>query len=313
MAPCRRRRAADSRLRRSVADRRRIRPAGKHHPRYGSRGQTALLQDYESDWAIQFQRHHQDFDTVAHALSYYRPLRALTHEIDIVHPAAPLSAYRLVVAPHLNILTEETARHLLEYVRAGGHLVLGPRSGMKDAANALLPSRQPGDLLGAALGGEAVQWYASKIRSCLRAIGNGESRIWAERLDATAPDTEALLRYGPSNGWLDGNPAILSRRVGQGRITYVGAYLDDRLMDSLAAWLVEKSGVKPPFGKVPPGVEVCRRVGPANEIFILINHTAEAKSITLPSPMRDPLKGGTAGPKLALPPREVAVLLRSMP
>ena len=276
--------------------------------------QTALLQDYESDWAIQFQKHHQDFDTAAHSLSYYRPLRAWTQDIDIVHPSVPLSAYRLAVAPHLNILTEETARHLLEYVQAGGHLVLGPRSGMKDAYNALLPSRQPGDLLGAALGGEAVQWYAlEKPVPVAGSLGSGEARIWAELLEATGPDTETLLRYGPSTGWLDGKPAVLSRRVGRGRITYVGASLDDRLMDSLAAWLAEKSGIKPSFGKVPPGVEVCRRVGSGKEIFILINHTTEARTIILPGSMRDLLRSGAAGPRLTLPPREVALLERRKP
>ncbi len=270
---------------------------------------TALLQDYESDWAIQFQKHHQDFDTVAHFLSFYRPLRLLTQDIDIVHPSAPLSGYRLVVAPHLNILTGETASRLLEYVKAGGHLVLGPRSGMKDSYNALLPARQPGALLGQALGGDVVQFYAlDKPVPVGGALGSGEARIWAEWLEATAPDMEAPLRYGASNGWLDGKPAVISRRVGAGRITYVGAYLDDRLMASLSSWMVERSGGKPPFGKVPPGVEVCRRIGAGKEIFVLINHTPETKTISLPRPMRDLLNNAARGLVLTLFPREVAVL-----
>ena len=65
----------------------------------------------------------------------------------------------MVVAPSLNVIPEALAEHLLEYVRKGGHLVLGPRSGMKDEFNALLPQRQPGFLTDA-LGGRVEQYYA---------------------------------------------------------------------------------------------------------------------------------------------------------
>ena len=277
-----------------------------------SAAQTALLQDYDSRWAIQFQKHNQDFDTFGHFRSYYRPLQALAHEIDIVNPSAPLSQYRLVVAPHLNVLPDGVANHLLEYVKAGGHLVLGPRTGMKDQYNALLPSRQPGVILSQPMGGDVAQFYAlEKPVPVAGSQGEGEARIWAEMLETTSPDTEALLRYGKSNGWLDGQPAVITRRVGAGRVTYVGAWLDDKLMNSLAAWMVESSGVKPPIGVVPQGVEVCRRVGSGKEVIILINHTTEPKTVSLPRPMRELLRGGAPANSITLPPHEVGVLIPS--
>ena len=64
-----------------------------------------------------------------------------------------------MVAPSLNVLPKELSDHLLEYVRNGGQLVLGPRSGMKDDFNALLPQRQPG-YLADALGARVEQYYA---------------------------------------------------------------------------------------------------------------------------------------------------------
>ncbi len=48
---------------------------------------------------------------------------------------------------------------LLAYVQQGGHLVLGPRSGMKDEHNSLNVERQPGPLV-APLGGRVEQYYA---------------------------------------------------------------------------------------------------------------------------------------------------------
>lgn len=271
---------------------------------------TALLQDYDSRWAIQFQKHNQDFDTFAHFRSYYRPLQALTQAVDVVHPSAPLAPYRLVVAPHLNVLPDAVANHLREFVQGGGHLVLGPRSGMKDAYNALLPSRQPGTILGNLLGGDVRQFYAlEKPAPVSGQGGEGEAKIWAEMLETTAPDAEVLVRYGKSNGWLDGQPAVITRRVGAGRITYIGAWLDDKTMDSLAAWMIQVSQVKPALGAAPEGVEVCRRVGSAKEVFIVINHTTEPQTISLPRPMREALRGGDAASSITLPPREVGVLL----
>ena len=271
---------------------------------------TALLQDYDSRWAIQFQKHNQDFDTFAHFRSYYRPLQALTQAVDVVHPSAPLASYRLVVAPHLNVLPDGVANHLREFVQGGGHLVLGPRSGMKDAYNALLPSRKPGTILGNLLGGDVRQFYAlEKPAPVSGQGGEGEAKIWAEMLETTAPDADVLVRYGKSNGWLDGQPAVITRRVGAGRITYIGAWLDDKTMDSLAAWMIQVSQVKPALGAAPEGVEVCRRVGSGKEVFIVINHTTEPQTISLPRPMREALRGGDAASSITLPPREVGVLL----
>jgi beta-galactosidase len=113
-------------------------------------------------------------------------------------------------------------------------------------------------------------------------------------LKATAPDTKAILSYGPYNGWLDGQPAALTRAVGKGRITYIGALLDDRIMDAAAKWMAQDAGVTAALGPVPDGVEVCRRVGPRGNVYVLINAGREPRRVTLSRPMKDVLAGGSA-------------------
>ena len=77
----------------------------------GSRptARAALLNDYDSRWSIQWQRHHQDFDYVEHFLNYYKPLAASNIPVDILAAdtsfTGGLDAYRLVIAPALLILT----------------------------------------------------------------------------------------------------------------------------------------------------------------------------------------------------------------
>ncbi len=270
--------------------------------------EVAILHSYDSRWAIDFQRHHQDFDPVALLSSYYRPLRQLAQQMDVVSPDAPLAGYRLVVAPGLNVLPDSVAKRLIEYVEQGGHLVLGPRSAMKDEYNALQTARQPGPL-GRLLGGSVAQWYALDQSVPLTgAWGSGNATIWAEQLEPRAADVQDLLRYGPSNGWLDQRPAAVTHYFGKGRITYIAAWLDDDLMRAAAQWMLRTSGVEPAFGPVPDGVEVCRRTAPGKRIYIVVNHTREARHVALPQKMQPLLGAGPAVQVLDLPPRGVEVL-----
>jgi beta-galactosidase len=264
----------------------------------------ALIHSYDDRWALNFQRHHEGFDPVLHLGSFYRALRCAVSAVDIVPPTSGLSQYRLVVAPHLHILDEDTARRLDAYVRAGGHLVLGPRSGMKNRDSALLPSRQPGPL-SASLGAHVEEYYA--LDSDLRLEPAGEARIWAEWLVSDTEGTEVILRYGAGNGWLDGQPAVVTRRLGSGRISYVGAWLDDATMKRLAQQWIAESGT--PSVAVPDGVELCRRAGPRGDVFICINHTRSPQTVELAVPLRDLLSGQTCRGQVALAEYGVAVLV----
>ena len=247
---------------------------------------VALLHDYESRWAVNWQVHTQRYDEDSVLRGYYHALRKLAQSIDIVNPDVPLAQYKLVVAPSLNLIPKDRAAHLADYVKSGGHLVLGPRSGLKDEYNALLPLRQPGYLTDA-LGGRVEQFYALERNAPVSgSLGSGEALIWAEQLQTIASDAEVLLHYGGSNGWLDGQPCIITHPFGKGRITYIGAVLDANLMAALAQWMVTSSGVTPAFGPVPDGIEVSRRVGLHSTVFVLINFGADKQTVPLPHPMQ---------------------------
>jgi beta-galactosidase len=251
--------------------------------------QVAILHSYDSRWAINWQRHNQNFDPVDQIVSYYKPLRQVAQSIDIVEPTAPLDGYKLVVAPGLAVLTDEAAKNLIAYVQNGGHLVLGQRSAMKNEDNGLQTERGPGPLA-ALLGARVDQFYAidDKPEDTVPVEGRWgttTSTIWAEQLSTSAPDTEVLMRYGKSNGWLDGQPAAVTRKVGKGRITYVGTWMDEKTMLTAARWMTETSGVTAAFGPVPEGVDVYPREGSGKKIFILVNFAKTPQTITLPSTM----------------------------
>ncbi len=253
---------------------------------------VAILHSYDSRWAIQWQKHNKMYDPVDEIVSYYEPLRAIAQSVDIVSATAPLEQYKLVVAPGLNVLTDAAAKNLIRYVQNGGHLVLGQRSAMKDDDNTLQIARQPGPLA-ELLGGRVEQYYALTDPVPVRGNwGTGESSLWAELLSTTAPDTEVLQRYGKSNGWLDDQPAAITRKVGKGRITYIGAWLDAKTMQKAAAWMTSSSGVEPAFGAVPEGIEVYPRYAEGRVVYILVNFAATPQQLKLPRTMSDVLEGG---------------------
>jgi beta-galactosidase len=255
------------------------------------KSQIAMLQSYDSRWAIDWQKHNRNYDQIRVFESYYKSLRALSHSLDVINPYDPLDSYKLVVAPNLNVIPDDLAQRLADYVHEGGHLVLGPRSGMKDQYNSLLTERQPGKLVGA-LGGRVEQFYAlDEPVSVSGKLGTGRADLWAEQLSTRADDCQTLLSYDRANGWLDHQPAIVTHVYGKGRISYIGAPLDETLMDSAARWMIESSKVEPIFGPVPASVEVCRRTGNGKEVFVLINYSRENRHVTLPRSMKEALSG----------------------
>jgi beta-galactosidase len=276
--------------------------------------EVAILNDYNSRWAIDFQRHSAKFDPVAELVAFYTPLSAAAQTVDIVSPDAPLDQYKLVEAPALNVLPKATADRLIAYVRQGGNLLLGPRSGMKDEFDALNTQLQPGPLVDL-LGGHVQQFYALEDEVPLSGdLGSGTSKIWAEQLSVTNPETKTILTYGPSNGWLDNQAAAITRKVGKGSITYVGGWLDDGLLAKLTNQLVQQSGVLPKIPNVPAGVEVCVRSGngsggPERAVAILINHTTAEQTVNLPQAATDLLAAGAPSvTSVTLPKYGVAVV-----
>jgi beta-galactosidase len=269
--------------------------------------QVAILHDYDSRWAINWQRHNKNFDPRESLLTYYRPLHALVHSLDVIADTAPLDGYKLVVAPALNVLTPAAIANLKAYVENGGNLVFGQRSAMKDEDNTLFPQRQPGPFA-EMLGARVEQFYALIDPIPVEGQwGKGDNPLWAELIGVKAPDVQVLMRYGKSNGWLDGQPAAVTRKVGKGSITYIGASLDTPTLAAAAKWMVEQSGVTTVMPSLPEGVDLSIRSGQGKTVWIISNYNPQPQTITLPTPMHDILNNTTLT-TLTLPQYGVSVL-----
>ncbi len=273
---------------------------------------VAIVYSYDSRWALEWQRNGKEppFNPVEELLSYYRPLHELGNTIDIVSPEDDLTHYKLVVAPGMQLMTAADAANLKRYVENGGNLVLGERSGMLDDDASRWPELQPGPLR-SLLGGSVAQYFAlPKPVPVSGEWGNAEARNYAEQLQVDDPAARVLMRFGKYNGWLDGQPAVITRKVGKGSITYFGVWMDAEAMRSAASWMMESSGVAPNLPSAPKGIEIQRRTGASKDVLIVENFSTTSETFALPAARKDVLTGKVVK-SVILPVYGVAVLAKA--
>ena len=272
--------------------------------------QVAILHSYPSRWDINWQKMNPAYDAANNLMSVYAPLHELGYTIDIVPPDRDLSKYKLVIAPALELLTQAEADNLTRYVKAGGHLVLGQRSAMKDDTNSRWPQRQPGPLV-SLLGARVEQFTALSAPVSLSGDwGEAKGELFAEQLTPQSPDVKILMRYHAPNMWLDGEPAALTRKIGSGSFTYVGAWMDEAATKRSIQWMLTDANLKPDDFPVPEGVDVYHRTGVDHDIYIVGNTSKQPQTIILPAPMQNVLTGETLH-TIKLPVYGVAVLSKS--
>jgi beta-galactosidase len=238
--------------------------------------QVAILLDYDSLWAIQHQPHRESFGYLRHLFLYYQALMRLGITVEIISPLADLSGYRLVISPSHHIADEDHAAHLDAYVRGGGHLLLGVRSGFKTRSNRVPETPLPGPLRN--LAGVTVRHWQSlpphiEIAVDSSISGLGQAQIWVETLEPM-DGTETLAHYRDSDGM--STAAITQRRQGSGTVTYMGWYPTLQQAQSLIAHLAAQADIRT-LSPLPEGVTAVHR----GDCLVLMNFTDSAQTVLL--------------------------------
>jgi beta-galactosidase len=240
---------------------------------------VALLHDYDSRFALQGQPTNPSLAYEETVQTHYEALRGLGLGVDVLPLGADLGAYRIVVAPSLYVMDESTAAALADYVRAGGLLVLAPRTGMKDRCNAV-PERALPAWLDGLLGLEVTDFMSVAADDAVRIEGesgalDGGLHGWYEEIALTTAAALATYASGP----FAGSAAITERELGEGKAVYVAGAADATTLRGLYRLLGGRVGLT--VLDVPSDVESVSLARGGQELLVLLNHSDEERVVQL--------------------------------
>lgn len=237
---------------------------------------VALVFDYESDRVFRIQPQGRTAAWLDLAWRFYKAVRGLGFDVDMVPPGASLEGYRLVVAPSLALVTPAALR-VLEQSTA--RVVLGPRSGSRESTFRTPEGLPPGALR------SLLPLRVVEVES-LRP-GSGAEVAWRGRsfpVDTWVEGVETELE--PEAFFGDGRGAAFR----SGRFSYLAFWPSPEF---LASWLEEEAreaGLE--VTSLPPGLRLRRR-GPLTFAF---NSAAHPQPAPAPSGARFVLGGAEVPP-----------------
>jgi len=249
---------------------------------------------------------------------FYRGAFDAGLQVRVVH-AGQLAAFGdlppVLVAAGLYLADDDTLDRLRRYAEAGGHLILGPRTGYADTEARARTDRMPARLADA-----AGAWYdefsnlAEPVEVTASFDGETPQGAAGTRwVDALRPDGATVLahyRHPHFGQW----PAITTRTVGKGRITHVGTVPNIPLAEAVLRWA--SAGRSTAWQGLPAAV-TCTGATAADgrRLRFLHNWSWDPGPVTVPVDCRDVLtdKPVPAGSQIELAAWDVHVLAELSP
>ncbi len=268
---------------------------------------VAVLYSRESKWAMEFQSPlAAEGETAPDPGSYerilgrfYEGLFGAGLQADIVFAqqlgggAEALAArWPVLVAPALYVADDSLLDLLDGYARAGGHLVVGLRTGYADEEARARAEAMPGRLREAvgATYGEYTNLSAPVTLSSPGAAGfalpdGATGTAWADALVPEGAETLVGYEHPHLGRWA----AVTTHAHGRGRVTYVGTLPDLALAVALGCWL---RGAPHAWDERPETVTVTSARNPTGgRVLFVSNWSWEPTSLALPAAARDLLSG----------------------
>ncbi|MEV4261286.1 beta-galactosidase [Kribbella sp. NPDC049584] len=239
---------------------------------------------------------------------FYRGAFDAGLQVRILHTSqftGSVQEHPILVVPALYLADDDLLDRLVAYAEAGGHLVVGPRTGYADQEARVRTDIQPARLSAAA--GVRYDEY-SNLEADLSVQGAGlelgddaAATRWVDGLQLDG--AEVLVGYDDPHfsRW----PAITTRAYGSGRITYVGTVPNPALAADLFRWIKPDS-----WSERPSSVTVTSATAAGGRRLRFVhNWSWDSVDLKIPGPARDVLADRPTNGKLELGPWDVRVLV----
>jgi beta-galactosidase len=260
--------------------------------------QIAMVKDYDNEWDGEQDQWHGPLDKfsdngwftaaqITHTPMDYVFLRNSEEQKTSLKD---LEKYKLLIYPHPTIFTQDTADLLKAYVRGGGKLIMGARTGYKDIYGRCPMRPMPGfasDICGVKVidythlgpddGDEFAIWDDEII----------EAPVFNDILEATE-DAEVLAVF--KGNYYNRQPALVSKNWGKGTAYYFGAGFSPKT----AEVFLRKMNYVSPYEdvmEIPEEVELAVRSKNEEEYLILLNYKPYSVQVLIKEPVEDLLTG----------------------
>ena len=276
----------------------------------------AFVKDYDNEWDGEQDNWHGPLDKFSD--DGWFAAAQLTHTpMDFVYlkrgeqktSIEDITKYELLIYPHPTILTQDTADLLKDYVKKGGKLILGARTGYKDEYGRCPMRPMPGfaagicgvkvidyTVLGPGDDEEFAEWDGESI----------EAPVFNDILEA-AEGARVLATF--KGNYYDGQPALVANDIGKGTAYYFGAGFSC----NTASAFLGKLGVVSPYQNIlelPEEVELAVRSKDGVEYLFVLNYKPYPVKIVIKESMADMLSGVNVSGAFELEKYGVMVLRR---
>lgn len=190
---------------------------------------------------------------------WHQALSRMGLAVEVLHPDAPVPAgLDIVVAPAMQMVDQAFIDRLTQYVHAGGHLVLTPRTGLQDR-NGQFFEADRASMIKELIGGEVEAYDALPDGTDGIVELDGKPykwQVWGELLFAEE-GTRIWAKY--DNMFYAGAAAITHRRHQKGSVTYCGVFGGRDLAEAVIEKLASTIGLD--ATPLPDRVRVVHRGG----------------------------------------------------
>ena len=240
----------------------------------GTPAQVGIIFDWDNYWALEYTSGPTvDLKYVDQIHQYYRYFYDKHIPVDMVPVDGDFSKYQVIVAPVLYMVKEGMAEALEKFVGNGGVLVTGFMSGIVDQSDNVHLGGYPGPLRKlCGIWAEEIDALAPEQNNILRFTDNAEAKCGLLCDIIHLEGAEALATYGED--FYAGTPAVTKNAYGKGTVYYVGTQPEAAALDKIMDGVMSRAGVAPiiPDATV---LEVDLRTIENREYWFILNLTGK--------------------------------------
>ena len=259
-----------------IADLRQRNIAREIKPAEYTNRQAAILFNHENSWSIERQKQNKTWDTFGHIDKYYKALKSFGAPVDFIDESKDFTAYPFLIVPAYQLADEALVQRWIDYAENGGNLILTCRTAHKDRYGRL-PERPFGSMIDNLTGNEMEFYDLLLPEDPGKVVMNGNEYTWNTWGEVLIPGKESKVLATYKDEFYEGKPAITTRRLGKGTVTYVGVDTHDGILEKdILKNVYEAQNVS--LMDLPYGVTMEYR----NGMGIVLNYGDKPYDFTLP-------------------------------